>query len=62
MMLSFEPEVVEAVLGGLMIGGAIGSVFGIVSLALSQGGSRLIIVLSMIPMLSLLLWLLLFVS
>ncbi len=60
-MLGIEPEVVEAVAGGLLVGCAIGSIFGIISLILNKGKQKLLSVLSIIPMCPLVLYLLLLI-
>ncbi len=48
-MCSVEQELIEAILSGWIIGCAIGTVFGIVSLILNRGESRLAKVLAVIP-------------
>ncbi len=57
----FEPEIAEAILGGLLVGCVIGSVLGIASLVISKCKSRLINAFSIIPMCPLALYLLLFI-
>ncbi|MBE7027171.1 MAG: hypothetical protein E7410_06410 [Ruminococcaceae bacterium] len=50
-MLFTEPELVEAIFGGLIIGSFFGSVLGIISLILNKGKSELVSIFSIIPML-----------
>ena len=48
-MCIIEQEFVEAIVGGLLIGCLIGSVFGIVSLTINKNKSRLVTIFSIIP-------------
>ncbi len=57
--LFLEPEIVEAIFGGLIIGCIIGSVLGAVSMGISKGKSVFINTLSILPMIPLVLYLLL---
>jgi len=45
-----EPEIVEAVAGGLFLGCIIGSVFGVTALIMNKGKSLPVIILSILPM------------
>ncbi len=45
-----EPEIAEAIIGGGIIGCAMGSILGIIALILNRGSSKLVIVLSVLPM------------
>lgn len=56
--LFLEPEIVEAIFGGLIIGCIIGSVFGAVSLIISKCQNVLINTLSILPMIPSVLYLL----
>lgn len=49
-MLPIEPEVTEAVLGGLLFGCVAGSILGALALVLNKNKKKLITVLSVIPM------------
>ena len=49
-MLKIEPEIEEALAGGIILGCLIGSVFGVVALICNKHRSRLILVASIIPM------------
>lgn len=49
-MCLIEPEVTEAVLGGLLFGCVAGSVLGAVTLILNKNKNKLVKVLSVIPM------------
>ncbi len=48
--LFLEPEIAEAVIGGGIIGCAIGSIIGLIALILNWGRSKLTTVLSILPM------------
>ena len=56
-----EPELNEAVLGGLIIGCIIGSAFGVISLLINKSKSKTGKVLSIIPMCPLVLYLLMLI-
>ena len=58
-MLFFEPEREEAIAGGVLIGAAAGSVLGIIAMILNGRKKKLVYILSAIPMVPLLLFLLL---
>jgi len=60
-MCSVEQEFIEAVLSGLIFGCAIGTVFGIVSLILNRGESKIAKVFSLIPMCPLAVYLLMLI-
>ena len=60
-MFFTEPELVEAILGGLLIGCAVGSIFGAVSLVINKWKNKVISVLSIIPMCPLVIYLLLLI-
>lgn len=60
-MLNIEPEVAEAIASGILVGCAIGSIFGIISLILNNGKRKPVTVLSIIPMCPLVLYLLLLI-
>ena len=60
-MLNIEPEVAEAIASGILVGCAIGSVFGIISLILNKEKRKLVTVFSIIPMCPLVLYLLLLI-
>ena len=45
-----EPEIVEAVAGGLFLGSIIGSVFGVTALIINKGKSLPVIIFSILPM------------
>ncbi len=45
-----EPEIAEAIIGGGIIGCAIGSILGIIALILNRGSSKLVMMLSIFPM------------
>ena len=57
-MSFFEQEFAEAVLGGLLIGCLIGTVFGIISLFLNKGKSKVLKIISIIPMCPLIIYVL----
>lgn len=57
--LFLEPEIAEAIIGGGIIGCAIGSILGIVALIWNRGSSKLVMVLSIFPMIPIGLFLLL---
>ena len=54
-----EPEIAEAIIGGGIIGCAIGSILGIIALMLNRRNSKLVMVLSIFPMVPIGLFLLL---
>ncbi len=58
-MLFFEQEREEAIAGGVLIGAAAGSVLGIIAMILNGRKRKLVFILSAIPMVPLLLFLLL---
>lgn len=58
-MLLFEQEKTEAIAGGMMVGSALGSILGIIALVLNKGRSKMVVVLSAIPMCLIALFLLL---
>lgn len=58
-MLFFEPEREEAIAGGVLTGAAAGSVLGIIAMILNGRKRKLVYILSAIPMVPLLLFLLL---
>ncbi len=60
-MCSFEQEVAEAIIGGLLFGCIIGTVLGVVSLILNKGKSKLVKIISIIPMIPLAIYLLLLI-
>ena len=60
-MCFFEQEFAEAVLSGLLIGCLIGTVFGIISLFFNKGKSKLIKIISTIPMCPLVIYVLLLI-
>lgn len=61
-MLIFEKEVVEAVLGGLFFGCILGAIFGIVALVLNRGYRRKIVtMLSVIPVIPIVVYLVLLI-
>lgn len=60
-MMQFEPEFVEALCGGLLLGCIAGSILGVVSLILNKRKSKIVTVLSCIPMCPLIIYLILFI-
>lgn len=60
-VLFTESEMVEAIAGGLVLGGMIGSVFGVISLIINKGKSKLVTIFSVVPMIPVVLWFILFV-
>lgn len=60
-MYIIEQEFVEAIVGGLLIGCLIGSVFGIISLIINKCKSRLVTIFSIIPMCPLAIYILLLI-
>ena len=60
-VLFSESEMVEAIAGGLVLGGMIGSVFGVISLIINKGKSKLVTIFSVVPMIPVVLWFILFV-
>ena len=60
-MCSIEQEFIEAVLSGLLIGCFLGTVFGIISLIFNKGKSKVIKIVSIIPMCPLAIYILLLI-
>ncbi len=60
-MFFAEPELIEAILGGLLVGCVAGSVFGVVSLVINKWRNKFISALSVIPMCPLVIYLLLLI-
>ena len=58
-MLLFEQEKTAAIAGSVMVGSALGSILGIIALVLNKGRSKMVVVLSAIPMCLIALFLLL---
>ncbi len=54
-----EPEIAETIIGGGIIGCAIGSILGIIALIMNKGNNKLVMALSILPMIPIGLFLLL---
>ena len=54
-----EPEIVEAIFGGIVIGCMIGSVFGLIALIINKGRYTIVKILSVLPMIPVVLFLML---
>ena len=60
-MCFVEQELIEAILGGLLIGCLIGTFFGIISLIMNRGQSRIVSIFSIIPMCPLVIYIILLI-
>ena len=52
-LISAEPELAEAICGGVVLGCAVGSILGTITIILNKGQNRIVNILSVIPMIPL---------